>query len=328
MNPCSPLRGQDMNNNAPINGQTTSLSGRLERTLKSLGESPRLRRILKERVPRTLVQKVADVLGKGREGTIDLGSGARLSYELNDIYWTRFARNPRGYEPELWRVIDEFTGPETLFIDGGANIGFWSVVAASRIKNKDRVIAIEPCDAVLPRLIVNQTLNRDSFTVLPKALWRNSDETLTFTVSTAHAASGLIDDGDLPALRKIQVQTVSVDDIVRSAREKNIRNPDVIVKLDVEGVEAQALEGMRETLNTCNTLLVYEDHAKDKDSEATVRFLTEGLNLYYLDGDSNAVRPIHSATELKAIKTVSSKGYNFIACVPASKFDIAFQEKL
>jgi FkbM family methyltransferase len=297
----------------------------LERTLKSLGESPRLRRILKEHVPRSVVQRVADVLGKGREGSIDLGHGVKLSYELNDVYWTQYARNPRDYEPELWHVIDKFAGPDTLFIDGGANIGFWSTVAASRIKNKDRVIAIEASDEVLPRLLANQRLNQASFTVLPRAIWSNSHETLTFTVSSSHQASGLVDDGEFRALRKIQVQTVSVDDIVRDAAGKNIRNPDVIVKLDVEGTELQGLRGMRDTLKVHNTLLVYEDHSKDKGSETTARVLAEGLNLYYIDGDTQTARLIHDSKELEAIKTVSHRGYNFIACVPSSKFDAALE---
>jgi len=311
----------------PRREKVTPEPGRLERMLKSLGESARLRRILKEHVPRRVVQKVADVLGRGREGSIDLGDGVKLSYELNDVYWTQYAGNPRGYEPELWQVMDKFAGPDTLFIDGGANIGFWSSVAASRIKNKDRVVAIEPSDEVLPRLIANQKLNQESFTVLPRAIWSNSDETLTFTVSTSHQASGLVDDGEFPALRKIQVLTVSVDDIVRDAAGKNIRNPDVIVKLDVEGTELQGLEGMRDTLKTHNTLLVYEDHSKDKGSETTARLLTEGLNLYFIDGDTHTTRLIHDAKELVAIKTVSHKGYNFVACKPGSTFDAAFQGK-
>lgn len=307
------------------NGQSRPQSGRMERTLKSLGESPRLRRVLKEHVPRGVIQKVADLLGKGREGRIDLGGGAMLSYELNDVYWTQYARNPRGYEPELWQVLENLAGPNTLFIDGGANIGFWSVVAASRIKNKDRVIAIEASDAVLPRLIANQKLNAESFTVLPRAVWSNSDETLTFTVSSVHSASGLVDDGEFPALRKIQVRTISVDDVVRDAARKNIRNPDVIVKLDVEGTEWQALEGMQGTLKTHNTLLIYEDHSKDKASETTTRFLAGGLNLYYVDGDTRTTRAIRDAKELEAIKTLRHRGYNFIACVPGSKFDAAFR---
>lgn len=302
--------------------------GRLERMLKTLGESPRLRQILKEHVPRSVIQRVADVLGKGREGSIDLGDGARLSYALNDVYWTQYARNPRGYEPEVWQVVDNFAGPGTLFIDGGANIGFWSAVAASKIKNSGRVIAIEPSDEVLPRLVANQKLNQGSFTVLARAVWSKSGERLTFTVSTSHQASGLLDDGEFAALRKIEVQTVSIDDIVRDAAERNIRDPEIIVKLDVEGAELQGLEGMRETLRSRRALLVYEDHSKDEGSQTARWLLAEGLNLYYIETDARAARRINNATDVEAIKTARHKGYNFVACAPGSKFDAAFQAKI
>ena len=62
-------------------------------------------------------------------------------------------------------------GPGDVFIDGGANIGLFTLVAADRVGAQGKVIAFEPGRAVRLRLIENVALNRlIQVEVVPAAL--------------------------------------------------------------------------------------------------------------------------------------------------------------
>ena len=60
-------------------------------------------------------------------------------------------RDP-AYEPETARMLDLVLDADTLFVDCGANIGWWSAIAARRIGAPGRVIAIEASKSVFVRL--------------------------------------------------------------------------------------------------------------------------------------------------------------------------------
>lgn len=262
-------------------------------------------------------------LALGGQGTIDLGNGASLKYNLNDTYWLPRGQSIRSYEPELWFIADRLLTPDTLFIDCGANIGLWSCVAASKIKNKDLVIAVEPSDSILPMLRQNHALNNGSFTVLEKAVWNRSGEERPFTIFKSHVSSSLVDRDDKTPVRQIAVKTTSVDDIVEDASKKAPSFTNVVIKLDVEGAERQAMDGAKKTLASRNTLLVYEDHRRDPDSKTTTYFLNAGLHVYYIDPDALHVYAIHEANQLYDIKQ-DCVAHNFIACRPGSEFDTVF----
>lgn len=278
-------------------------------------------------LPQSFKDRVRNTIGAGHETTVDVGHGGKLSYGLSDNYWSHHGARVREYEPEMWFVADRFMKPDTIFVDCGANIGLWSVVAASRIKNKDQVIAVEP-GSISKRLQQNHELNGGNFTILPNAVWDKSGVNVEFADSNNHASNSLLTTGvksHLADAPRIKVQTVSVDDIVQEATKKAPQAANVVVKLDVEGVECEAVAGMRQTLARRNTLIVYEDHGNDPDSQTTAHLLKEGLNIYYINPDTLSVKPVHSAEELRPMKTEPTKGYNFIACATGSAFDNEFK---
>src|ERR1700686_3810055 len=72
---------------------------------------------------------------------------------LGDRYWPRWMVDGFTYEDEIARVLDRILKPWSLFIDCGANNGYWSLYAASRIGSNDRVVAIEAGEANFRRLL-------------------------------------------------------------------------------------------------------------------------------------------------------------------------------
>ena len=277
---------------------------------------------VKKFIPDFVKRNVLAVIAGGQQGVIDLGNGTKIKYNLSDSYWARYANNIRDYEPEIWFLLDRYLTPDSIFIDCGANIGLWSCYAASKVGNRDQVIAVEPSDSILPLLRLNHALNGKKFLLLERAIWYRSGETMSFTVYSGHASSSLVEtDLPLKPLHKVSVQTVCIDDIMGTIPEKAMQLNDVVVKLDVEGAEQQALAGASRTLVTKNTLLIYEDHGRDLNSETTAYFFGKGLNIYFIDDESHGVRRISDIVELTVIKADPGKGYNFIACRAGTKFD-------
>lgn len=286
---------------------------------------------LKKVLPKPWKDFVRKALSKDQREMVDLGHGAKVSLRLDDGYWSAYAGDIKKYEPEMWDVANRYFTPNTVFVDGGANAGLWSVVAASRIRNKDQVIAVEAGRGILPETRRNNELNGNSFTILEKALWETSGETMDFTASPLHASNGLQQHTfNMPVLAgsgSYKVDTINVDDIVSTAMNASPSARHVVVKLDVEGVERQALDGMKATLDKHNTLVVYEDHGQDLTSQVTAHFLERGLNVYHQNRTSGAVTAIRSTDEIVPLKVNRRTGYNFIACKPGSEFDDEFKAR-
>jgi FkbM family methyltransferase len=246
-----------------------------------------------------------------------------VALSSGDDYWTKRIIKSVAHtdEPELWFVLDKFADNKTLFIDGGANIGLWSVAAAARIANPAQVIAVDPSSATEDYLQTNCNLNGRSYTILPKALTNHSGDTLPFNQYDLNAINSLhqMSKRRIPEVKS--VETITVDDVVTTALEKSGPIDKVIVKLDIEKSEFSAIQGAQKTLKTRNALIVYEDHrVEEPDSELTAKVLGLGLHVYYVD-PTHQVRRVHSHEELREIKVPPRNGYNFLACEPSSKFD-------
>jgi FkbM family methyltransferase len=286
--------------------------------LRSL-RSSRLLTFAKKAIPDFLKSAVVVAIAGGQKGVIDLGEGVELSFPLGDFYWSKVADNIRAYEPEMWFALDCLLDSETLFIDGGANIGLWSCYAAMKAGDGRRVVAVEPGFKVFPYLQQNCERNNLNFTVLKNAIWSRSGENKVFLTYEGHASSSLVENAPLKLLGRVSVETISIDDAVDAAIADSPPVSSIIVKLDVEGVECEAIAGSERTLARDNALLIYEDHGSELASPATRLCLEKGLNIYYYADGS--MRPISGTRQAAALKNDCHKGYNFFACKPGTVFD-------
>jgi FkbM family methyltransferase len=117
--------------------------------------------------------------------------------------------------------------PGDTVVDVGAHIGWYTLLAASRVGPSGRVIAFEPGPSALAYLRKNVATNHlANVTIEPMAI---SD----------HAGTIALPDGP----RTFEVHATPLDDYLRD-------KPGEIglVKIDIEGMEGLALAGMRRTL--------------------------------------------------------------------------------
>jgi FkbM family methyltransferase len=149
-----------------------------------------------------------------------------------------------GNEKEFTAVILAELKQSDTFFDIGASVGLVAVHAG---KKGVSTYAFEPDPQVRERLHINLKLNR--LTNVQTVAWAVSDGESEATLYT----DGV--DGRSPSLREVGQRgetTVATDSIDNAIQRKELPVPDVI-KIDIEGAEALALPGMKDTLTSDNS---------------------------------------------------------------------------
>jgi FkbM family methyltransferase len=156
-------------------------------------------------------------------------------------------------EPEL-QLLPKLLPKGGTFIDIGANVGVYSVLAASAVGPAGRVVAVEPFPDIYAQLYRNVAANGFGATIRtrnfcisnltgPITLWMNHGRPHSFSLNREGDAGGL------------SVLSIRLDDLV--AWEKLDRLD--YLKIDAEGAELSILEGTERTLREFRPIIQVED---------------------------------------------------------------------
>lgn len=158
------------------------------------------------------------------------------------------------FHPSLLELSRRVIRTGDVVVDGGSNIGFFALFAASLLGGKGRVFAFEPDTQSFSILKRNVESNGLTGTVqLEEQALTDANGSFEFSVSVQEPMlSSLVARMDVDT-RLIRVQGTRLDDYF----DKNgVKKADVI-KLDLEGAEPQALDGMASILASAR-LIIFE----------------------------------------------------------------------
>jgi FkbM family methyltransferase len=161
----------------------------------------------------------------------------------------------RVYEAATTEYVSRHLVPGAVFVDVGANHGYFTMLAAARLGAGGRVVAFEPNPAVFAQLVRHVRMNgfESRVTLVPAALSDAPAEAAPLFVSQMPRNSGLssltpwaaaIDTGALATAHTIPVRVDTFDNWFAASRLDRID----LVKIDVEGAEARVVSGMRTAL--------------------------------------------------------------------------------
>jgi FkbM family methyltransferase len=160
------------------------------------------------------------------------------------------------YEPATTRYITEHLGPGQVFLDIGANSGYFTLLAAERVGASGHVYAFEPNPPVFDALARHVALNEygDRVRLFDFAASYVSSDNLPFFVSQSPTNTGLsslvIDLGasrqHLSASATIVVRTRTIDAWLSESAVERV----TLVKIDVENAEQQVITGMAAALKS------------------------------------------------------------------------------
>lgn len=156
------------------------------------------------------------------------------------------------WETEITNLIMSYIKEDTVFFDVGANFGWFSVVAGTKIRNGFlHVFEVNKklSDLIYKSFLVNGIRN---FKVNTIAVSNKDNQSITFNMHNDLWGSNFVSDKVTGFDSQIQVPTITLDTY---CKENNVERVDVI-KMDIEGHEDFAYEGMKDLIKRNKNNLV------------------------------------------------------------------------
>ena len=210
------------------------------------------------------------------------------------------------HEFEEMAFVLHFLRKADLFLDVGANVGVFTVLAGSAIGT--HCIAVEPGDEAFGHLLDNIALNGMGDRVKSKKVCvSNEDSTCLFNASPESTLSHIAVSGDEGNTHSIEC--LRIDSILKGQCP-------VMVKIDVEGYERQALEGASAALGNKElkaVLLEIDSHSERYEvspDEIHSIMIEYGFCSYTYDPFSRCLSPLESYSS--GSNTLYLRDVNFV----------------
>ena len=141
-----------------------------------------------------------------------------------------------------------------FLIDCGCNYGFYSFYTAS-ISNKNNVVSIEASSKTSKKFLKNLELNNfKNIYFINKAVSNEDNQELNFNESLNDWESSLSHDNfKLKSVNK--VQSIKIDTLAQSY---NLDEYILLIKLDIEGNEMNAIDGALNTIEKFSPIIIIE----------------------------------------------------------------------
>jgi FkbM family methyltransferase len=237
-----------------------------------------------------------------RNIAIKLNSDAVFEFPYGDGYWSKLLNRSYNYENELELLFHDSIDVGYTFIDCGANYGYWSVLVSSAPYGSHKAIAIEPSGQNFPKLANNARVNGNRFEVMKCAIGSGrSTARLSGTKHEAFSIAGDQSDGE-------EVPVIALDNLIDDG--KVAPGGKYLIKLDVEGVEIEAIKGGTRLLQA-DSVVLCEEHGNDR-AHTVSRYILEKtpLTLMVYDPSSNQLETVTEMSILDRIKVSTHVGYN------------------
>ena len=218
----------------------------------------------------------------------------------------------RSYEPHVEREMRPLLREGCALLDIGANIGYFTLLAASLVGASGRVIALEPlpdnCELIRLSIAANGFAN----VALHQHAALDREQACAFQLDGSDAS--LVEDaGAADAV----ATSVALDDLL--ADEPRID----VVKMDIEGSEARAWRGMRRLIARHRPVVFTEFHpaalaavSKVSGADYLNSVCAAGYELFALRRDGPRSAAPQSAAEIMALyEELRPEGYTHVDLV-------------
>ncbi len=203
------------------------------------------------------------------------------------------------YDAFALKMVRRLVRFDDVVLDVGANIGYFTLVLAESVGGNGRVFAFEPdsdnCRILRKNLSVN---GYDRVTVEPKAVSDGDGKAnlyLSLRSCGHHSLFGADQEGG-----SVAVETVSLDSYFPAGSRVDF------IKMDIEGAEVSALEGMTRVLSDNPQLILLGEFYPAALSRAATSpcayldlLITQGFILYHVDEKNQRLVPTTKETLLQ-----------------------------
>jgi FkbM family methyltransferase len=193
------------------------------------------------------------------------------------------------YEPAETSLIQKILRPNMTFVDVGANIGWYTLLAASKVGVKGRVISFEP--EPLNNALLKQSIALNNFQnviLMQKCLSNCNGTTKLYLAGQNFGAHSIVRQTSTRPT-DIDVETQKLDDVLT---EIGINNVDIL-KIDVEGAEALVLEGSQQTIYRGVKHILFEWNLDEWQNKINfLRYIFDNYEMYQIINNPFLIRRI------------------------------------
>jgi FkbM family methyltransferase len=212
------------------------------------------------------------------------------------------------FEPTETQTILSYVRHDTIMLDIGANMGFYSIRVGQKATN-GKVIAFEPDPGNFATLERNLTLNKLTNVATYNAALSDKKDTLRLYKHPFNVGDyRLYNDGDFTEY--VDVPTLRIDDTIKSRVD--------LIKIDVQGFEYFVLKGAQALLEKYKPIIIsefwprglYNSGASPKDYLGMMQNL--GYSVSRIDEDKKEVVKTDYMTLLAESNTGSNRYMNLV----------------
>jgi FkbM family methyltransferase len=211
-----------------------------------------------------------------------------IRMELDPTEWTQLQLIKRNWlEPATIALYEKLLRPGDVFVDVGAHVGFHSLVARKAIGSDGLVLAVEPQPYNASRILANWRANGWTNLNLYVAAAGNRNGTVWLHDQAADDRSvlSLLPGKGKNRAQRYQVPLRRLEDIMAEAEVPSVR----VLKIDVEGLELEVLEGMGPRLRCADNIIFEFLQAPGRETEdrRLLDFLRDhGFDLLTIRGEA------------------------------------------
>jgi len=215
-------------------------------------------------------------------------------HDSSDQFLSRYVMETGMYEPTETIAVVRLLSNTVDFVDLGANVGWYTLIAGTSLRGRGRVHSFEPDPENFAKLSANIARNGlDNVAIHRCAISDRAGNSLLYRAIDNLGDHRLYDSGDGRATVPVEVRTLD------SYTDISLERP-VIVKMDTQGSEMRILRGMNALLSTHpnEVLIVSEFWPKGlvnngSTPQEMIEFLVAaGFSALLIDSQRNALVPV------------------------------------
>lgn len=201
------------------------------------------------------------------------------------------------------RLMELLLRPGMSFIDVGANVGYYSLLAAKCVGPQGRVISFEPHPML--RAMLERGVQANGFTnicIRPEAVTASSGAIELYVFSEANEGVSSTIPHDGVEQHPVVVPAISLDDLLLRQQPGPTPRVDVI-KIDVEGAEADVFAGMRGLLGSplAPSAILFETSAVCECADLLSSFGYDVMGAYFSLGKGLEFIPIDDTKTIRRL---------------------------
>jgi len=175
----------------------------------------------------------------------------------------------RVHEPQVTKLLPYMVNSGDIVLECGANIGYYTLILSRLVEEHGLIIAVEPNPSACDLLRINLRLNKASNVDVHELALGEEKGTVQFYIPSASNLSSITPMKGQKIIEVIDVEIDTIDSLVERLALPRLD----LLRMDIEGYEAVAINGSMNSLSRFHPRILLECHKEKMGIEVANELL-------------------------------------------------------